>query len=159
MNIAFDHAPKRFNSRCREIFERTSSIFSLVDSFVNKVFFAVVVSTPIVSVNFTSIYDVVTNHLKTSSFCPVFHYESSNIFRPSFIKSENPNNVVLPTFCVMSELTLVYFNTSVVVTKLIALIIILKINMDKLSNFGIDIIHIGVLKVWNLIFFQISKSL
>lgn len=134
-------------------------MLGFVDCLVVVKLLTVVITSPEISVDFCSIGYVVSDHLKTSYLSSITHDKSTNILASSLVETKYPHSVLLSTLGVMSELTLVDLDSFAVVTELVSLVMILEVNVNQLSDSAVYIIHILVLKVRDLVLFQITERL
>ena len=112
---------------------------------MNVKLLAVIITTPKIGKNLRAFLDRVSYHLSTGYLCTIFHNKGSNVLGAAFVKAQYPYFLVLPALAVVCELTFIYFNCSAHLTQLITTIMILKVDVDKLTNPSVDIVNITVL--------------
>ena len=159
MDVPLDHAPQSLDSRSREILERSRAYLGLVDRLVVIEGLARVVASPVVGDDLGSFLNVVSDHLKASHLGPVSHHESPDVLRASLVEAKHPHFSLLSAFSVMSELGLIDLNRSTVKAEFVLAILVLEVNVDHQSDSSIDVVHIAILQVRDLVLPKISKCL
>ena len=130
-----------------------------IDNSMSIKSLAFIVPTPKVSVHFGSFNNIVPDELCAWDFVPVSHDECPHIFGTSLIEAKDPHVALDSALSVVSELGLIYLNSSSEMAKLMIPIVVLEVQMDQVARFTIDVIHILVLESGNVELFKVSESL
>jgi hypothetical protein len=129
-------------------------VLCFVHRFVLEVVFAVVVPAPVVCVHFRPV-----DHLQTRYFCSVSHHKRTDVLAASLVKPKHPHFVLYASFCMVCKFGLINLHGLAEMPEFISLIMVLKVNMNKLPNSSIDVINILILQSRNFEFLEVSKCL
>ena len=146
VDVALNYVPQGLHARGGLVFTHTRSVLSLVHGAMYVELFAVVVATPEVSENFSTLLDRVTDHLRASNFSPVFHHKGSYVLSSSFIEAQHPHLLVLPTLPMVCEFALINLNCTSHLSQLVSPVVILEVNVNQMTHSLVDIIHVAVLQ-------------
>ena len=114
MYIPLDHGPQTLNPTGCKILSRPCSDLRLVNTLMVEEFFAMIIASPKISIDFSAINDIVSDHLNTSHISPVAHDERPDIFAAPLVKSEHPDNILLTTFGMVSEFRFINFHSFII---------------------------------------------
>lgn len=140
--MSLQNAPQTLDTASRLKLALSITVRLLVDNPVLIEQLALIVAPPEVSVDLSSLNNIISDQLRAGLNVAGTHYVRADVSGPALVEAKDPHVALLAAFGMMGEGRLINLYGSPVVTELVPTVVILEVLMDQLPHFLVDFVDI-----------------